>query len=208
MPKIHAKWVIDEYAKILRKEVWINPPTEPTKADKVAYKVTIFCVIVYLSKKKTKISGPIFCSVVKIANKGQDRPSTTAGIHWWDGAAPLFSSSLVVNISVTAVGILTKLTEKMIKIEAKAWIKKYFKADSVEYLFFFLMINGIKDKRLISNPSQAPIQEFAEIVITIELISDTIKIRVEGWINNEKRQGHKRGMGPPAWLAYLLIVKV
>lgn len=60
------------------------------------------------------------------------------------------------------------------------------------------MINGIKDKRLISNPSQAPIQEFAEIVITIELISDTIKIRVEGWINNEKRQGHKRGMGPPA----------
>jgi len=40
-----------------------------------------------------------------------------------------------------------------IKIDAVTWIKKYFKAASLLYLFFLIII-GIKDIRLISKPTQ------------------------------------------------------
>lgn len=53
--------------------------------------------------------------------------------------------------------------------EAKAWVKKYFKAASVENWLFLLDIRGIKDKRLISNPIQAPNQVEAEMVIKVPI---------------------------------------
>jgi hypothetical protein len=67
------------------------------------------------------------------------------------------------------------MAEKIITIEAKAWIIKYFRADSTEYLFFFDKIKGIKDKRLTSSPSQAINHEFAEIEIRIEMTKDIKK---------------------------------
>lgn len=74
--------------------------------------------------------------------------------------------------------------EVIIKIEAKAWVRKYFKADSVEYLFFLLIISGIKDNKFTSKPSQAINHEFAEIVIITEVINEIKKRIKEGWINN------------------------
>lgn len=51
----------------------------------------------------------------------------------------------------------------MINEEEKAWIKKYFKADSDEYLFFLFIINGIIDNRFNSNPTQEENHEKEEI---------------------------------------------
>lgn len=50
-------------------------------------------------------------------------------------------------------------------VEANAWVKKYFKVASVDSRLFGLIIKGIKDNKLISNPIQQPIHEFEEIVI-------------------------------------------
>jgi hypothetical protein len=54
--------------------------------------------------------------------------------------------------------------------EASACVKKYFKAASVENWLFLLDIRGMKDKRLISSPIQAPSQVEAEIVISVPII--------------------------------------
>lgn len=58
---------------------------------------------------------------------------------------------------------------KIMKIEANLWVRKYFKADSTEYLFFLFSINGIKAKRLISKPTQAINHELVEVVTKIEV---------------------------------------
>jgi hypothetical protein len=77
-----------------------------------------------------------------------------------------------------------KQTALIIKIDAKVWTKKYFRADSVVYLFFLLRIKGINDSKLISNPTQAISQEFAETVIIIEAIKEVKNSAKAGWINN------------------------
>lgn len=60
--------------------------------------------------------------------------------------------------------------EKSKILEARAWIKKYFKEDSDENKFLDLIIKGIKDKRLISKPIQILNQELAEIEINVPKI--------------------------------------
>jgi len=54
--------------------------------------------------------------------------------------------------------------------EAKACVKKYFNDASVENKFFALIIRGIKDNKLISNPIHTLNQEVAEIVIRVPII--------------------------------------
>jgi hypothetical protein len=54
--------------------------------------------------------------------------------------------------------------------EANAWVRKYFKAASVDNRLFVSIIKGIKDSKLISSPTQAPIHELAEIEIKVPLI--------------------------------------
>jgi hypothetical protein len=54
--------------------------------------------------------------------------------------------------------------------EAKACVKKYFKEDSEENKFFVLIIRGIKDNKLISNPIHIPNQEEEEIEIKVPII--------------------------------------
>jgi hypothetical protein len=53
--------------------------------------------------------------------------------------------------------------------EASAWVKKYLRAASVDNKLFVSIIKGIKDNKLISNPIQAPSQEFEEIAIRVPL---------------------------------------
>lgn len=59
--------------------------------------------------------------------------------------------------------------------EAKAWVRKYFNDDSEENKFFVLIIKGIKDKRLISNPIHIPSQEDEEIEIKVPIIIERKK---------------------------------
>lgn len=54
--------------------------------------------------------------------------------------------------------------------EANAWVRKYFNAASVDNRLFVSIIKGIKDNKLISKPTQAPIHELAEIEIKVPLI--------------------------------------
>lgn len=68
-----------------------------------------------------------------------------------------------------------KEVEEIIRMEAKACTRKYLMADSVEYLFFLLIMSGIKAKRLISRPNQAINQEFAETVTRTEALRRKIK---------------------------------
>lgn len=35
---IHPKWLMDEKAKIFRKEIWFNPPKAPIQAEKIITK--------------------------------------------------------------------------------------------------------------------------------------------------------------------------
>lgn len=51
--------------------------------------------------------------------------------------------------------------------EAIDWVKKYFKAASVENKFLDFNIKGIKERRLISNPIHILNQEEAEIEINV-----------------------------------------
>ena len=48
-------------------------------------------------------------------------------------------------------------------VEAKAWIRKYLIADSARKGHNLVVINGIKESRLSSNPSQDPNQDVEEI---------------------------------------------
>lgn len=57
-------------------------------------------------------------------------------------------------------------------VDAKAWVKKYFKEASVDIKLFLLsLIRGIKDNKLISRPIQAPNQELDVTVINVPIIT-------------------------------------
>lgn len=62
--------------------------------------------------------------------------------------------------------IFNKIENKKL-IEAIDWTKKYFKEASEENKFLEFEIKGIKLNKLISNPIQHPIHEFAEIEIKV-----------------------------------------
>jgi hypothetical protein len=51
------------------------------------------------------------------------------------------------------------IIENSNKVDAKAWVIKYLRAASEAIIFFVLLIKGIIERRLISNPIHIPIQE-------------------------------------------------
>ena len=53
------------------------------------------------------------------------------------------------------------------KIEAKAWIRKYFIVDSIEYIFVFKLNIGIIENRFNSKPIHIVSQLDEEIVIIV-----------------------------------------
>jgi len=83
----------------------------------------------------TKIIGVIFCQVNKIKQFNQFNPSITSGNQKWKGDIPIFVSNAELNIIIIVFSILFKIIKffdikikvnsKM--IEAKAWVRKYFK---------------------------------------------------------------------------------
>lgn len=62
-------------------------------------------------------------------------------------------------------------------LEAKAWVKKYFKVASDEKRLLVFIDRGIKESKLISNPIQILNHEEEEILIkvpTIKVIKNNI----------------------------------
>ena len=93
-------------------------------------------------------------------------PSNVEGNQKWNGAEPIFSSKVINKIKEN-IWIFIKIIMVEINkiVEPSAWIKKYFKAASDEYLLFFTEISGIKDNKLSSSPIQAVNHDLAQIDI-------------------------------------------
>lgn len=95
---IQPIWLIDEKAIILRKEVWLKPPTAPTTAESMAVKASIFNGGF---RYNNIIKGAIFCHVIKIILQCQSNPSDTTGNHMWKGAAPILINRVIdINVSL------------------------------------------------------------------------------------------------------------
>jgi phosphomevalonate kinase len=125
--------------------------------------------------------GAIFCQESKIMFLYQFSPSITLGNQKWKGAAPIFKSNVDAINSIKYFSIRDsfksnhiKITEKSKIADAKAWVIKYFKDASEENKFFDLVIKGIKDKRLISNPIQILNQEEEEMATIVPIIIEKI----------------------------------
>lgn len=56
-------------------------------------------------------------------------------------------------------------------VEAIACVMKYLIDDSADKILFCLFINGIIDRRLISNPSHIPNHEYDEMEIIVLIIN-------------------------------------
>lgn len=63
--------------------------------------------------------------------------------------------------------------------DAKACVRKYLIADSVEVKLLVLIISGIKDNKFNSNPIHIPIHEDEHSVIRVPIIRVKIKINLE-----------------------------
>lgn len=62
MTSIQPKWLIEENAIILFKEVWFKPPTDPTIKEKIA---NVKINKDFWKRKLIKNNGAIFCNVIK-----------------------------------------------------------------------------------------------------------------------------------------------
>lgn len=80
------------------------------------------------------IIGEIFCHVNIIKHENQFNPSIIEGNHKWKGInLSLIKSGIITIISLLIININDLLIKKINnKIEAKAWIKKYFIVASTE----------------------------------------------------------------------------
>lgn len=119
---------------------------------------------------------------------GHLSPWIIDGIHWWNGAAAILIISEIVIKKILILWVILILNNLIrIKIEAVAWIIKYFSAASLWYLLFFFKIRGINNIKLISRATHVISQELVEIIKRIE---DTIIVKnsmFEGWSNIQKR---------------------
>lgn len=107
----------------------------------------------------------------------QFRPSITIGNQKWKGAIPVFiikeeaKTILIFELKFKKVFHSIKKENKIIennnKLDASAWVKKYFSEASDENKLFNFIVKGIKDNKLISNPIHTLNQEEELILIIV-----------------------------------------
>lgn len=128
-------------------------------------------------QKERRITGAIFCQVIKIILLIQFNPSITIGNQKWKGAIPVFIIKddariilifeFIFIIDFHSIKKENKIIENRSILEAIAWVKKYFKEASEENKLFNFIVKGIKDKRLISKPIQTLNHEEEETLIIV-----------------------------------------
>lgn len=124
---IHVELLIDENAKIFRIEFWFIP-----KIELIIINVIKNIKFLLIFKYEIIIIGLIFCQVNIIKQDVQFNPSIIDGNHKWKG----INLNLINNGKINKKFLLIKKNIDLliniinIKIEAKAWIKKYFIIDS------------------------------------------------------------------------------
>lgn len=107
----------------------------------------------------------------------QFKPSITIGNQKWKGAIPVFIIKeeakiilifeLKFNIIFHSIKKENKIIENNKTLDAKAWVRKYFKDASEEKRLFNFIVKGIKDNKLISNPIQTLNHEDEQILIIV-----------------------------------------
>jgi hypothetical protein len=121
------------------------------------------------------------------------KPIATSGNQKCTGADPIFTMEDTpikivdvwgINLTASADVYLIKIPISIIE-EAKAWVKKYFKAASAENLLD-LDIIGINDSKFNSKPTQTPNQVELVTVIKVPVAKETEKRSEERFIFNRK----------------------
>lgn len=162
---IHARWLIDEYAIILRSDVWLIPPIAPIAVDIITVIINTFSwglMFIIID------SGAIFCQVINKMHLFQSILDMISGTHMWNGAAPSFTSRdiKVIVIIISLFSQRNLIMMENIRIDLLTLCtKKYIIAASAVALFAFFLIRGINAIILISNPIHILIQLLENIVI-------------------------------------------
>lgn len=146
---------------IFCKDVWFNPPRDPIVADNTIIVIIISGILFIVNDDS--IRGAIFCHVIIIILFIQFNPLITLGNQKWKGAAPNFNikadTNIIVIIPLFIISFMYSVIDTIIDInrteEARAWVRKYFSAASVDIKLFLAVIRGINASKLISNPIQA-----------------------------------------------------
>ena len=133
-------------------------------------------------KYEIKIKGVIFCHVNIKKQDNQFNPSIIEGNHKWKGIILIFiKRGIIIKILLLIINIIDLLIKKIIKIiEVKAWIKKYFIVDSIEYIDDFKFKIGIIENKFNSNPIHIDNQLIEEIdknVLNIKIIKNNIFVK-------------------------------
>lgn len=126
-------------------------------------------------------------------------PSITFGNQKWKGAVPIFN----INVKEIIIGhnsekyviwkeklliIIKEIIKNNIIEDDRAWIIKYLIEDSEDIKLLFLIIKGIKDNKLISNPIQILNHELAEIVMIVPKVNIKIKNIFDKLLNIKKKR--------------------
>lgn len=126
---IHVELLIEDIAKILRIEFWFIPKIEFIEI-KIIKKIKFLSIFKY----EIKINGEIFCQVIINKHENQFNPSIIEGNHKWKG----INLNFINNGKIIKILLLFKKKKFLLikkinnKIEAKAWIRKYFIVASIE----------------------------------------------------------------------------
>lgn len=104
-------------------------------------------------------NGPIFCHVESNSAIGQLRPTITDGNQKCVGPTPSFNSIEIIKttyiswcVILICMGVENiKNVTVTISLDPVAWAKKYLILLSVSWFFCEIEINGINDRRFISN---------------------------------------------------------
>lgn len=167
---------MDEYLIIFRSLVWLKFIIVLIINEKIMIIIKNLKVKLFI----IKIIGAIFCHVVKIKQFAHERPSITSGNQKWKGAAPSLvrraEFNIIRNVEFISGAINSfvnniKIIENRRIIDAKAWVIKYFIADSDENIFFVDVIKGIIERRLISRPIHILNHEYEQIEIRVPIIN-------------------------------------
>jgi hypothetical protein len=126
---IHVELLIEDIAKILRIEFWFIPKIEFIEI-RIIKKIKFLSIFRY----EIKINGEIFCQVIINKHENQFNPSIIEGSHKWKGINLNFiNNGKIIRILLLFIKKKFLLIKKINnKIEAKAWIKKYFIVASIE----------------------------------------------------------------------------
>lgn len=126
-------WLIEENAIIFRNFIVFSPPSAPIYADRIEERIIIWIIKEEVVKYEINIIGANFWIVIKMIVWSQDIPSITCGNQKWKGAAPnLRSSAIRIVMEVKFDICIIRHLERIIKVDASAWIRKYFRAASAE----------------------------------------------------------------------------